>query len=404
MSRLIVKAKYYNPAKRSKSLGGYAQYIATREGVEKRAQIPERSDEKTYADYIATRPRVEKRGDHGLFSINDKPIVLKQVSDELKDYPGNVWTVIISLKREEAEALSYANSEAWHLLLCHKKDDIAKCFNIPTSELNCYAAFHDEGMHPHIHMIVYSKTPAVYPGKFFENDLEELKSVFAGEIFESELQEIYQKNTEVRDEIRERSKDLISRINASDSGNAVIASKLLDLSQTLSTVSGKKVYAYLPADVKAKVDDIVKELGQDESFSELYDLWYALKDKQTEIYNSKRERIPLEKNDEFKSIRNFVIREAINLNQKQGEKVLSPEEISAGKFSSATEDNSDKSHKSEPKADAAMLASRKLKHSAAMMFDHKIEDSREKQVHMITERKDLEQQAEVDEALGIKHG
>ena len=80
MSRVVVKVKYHNPHTASKSIGGYAEYIAKREGVELRNQDKDRTEDTTYADYIATRPGVEKRGSHGLFSIEDRPISLSKVS------------------------------------------------------------------------------------------------------------------------------------------------------------------------------------------------------------------------------------------------------------------------------------------------------------------------------------
>lgn len=57
---------------------------------------------KTYADYIATRPRAERFGSHGLFTDDGVRVKLEDVSRELNEYEGNVWTVIISLRREDA--------------------------------------------------------------------------------------------------------------------------------------------------------------------------------------------------------------------------------------------------------------------------------------------------------------
>ena len=72
---------------------------------------------KTYADYIATRPRAQRFGTHGLFTDDSVPVKLNAVSDELNHYGGNVWTVIISLRREDAESLGYNTGERWRDML-----------------------------------------------------------------------------------------------------------------------------------------------------------------------------------------------------------------------------------------------------------------------------------------------
>lgn len=318
MSKVIVKVSYHNPRSKSKNISGYAEYIATREGVELRNQDPNRPPDTTYADYVATRPGVEKRGNHGLFSIEDKPINLKSVSNELKNHAGNVWTVIVSLKREDAQAKGYDNSEAWRELITDKAEDIAKNFNLPITELCCYAAFHNEGEHPHIHMLVYSKHPEIYGGYHKASSLQNLKSVFTNEIFSEELSEIYKLKTGYRDELRKAGADAIRslaehiRENKNASSDAI--RKFKDLALRLKSVDGRKVYGYLPSDVKDMVDDLLKEIASDPRFVELYEKWYEQKALQQEFYNSKEiERLPIEQNDEFKSIRNAIVKEAAKL-------------------------------------------------------------------------------------------
>ena len=69
-----------------------------------------------YMKYIATRPRAERLGDHGLFGDGD--VDLEKAMQELdQEYDGNVWTHILSLKREDAARLGYDNAKAWRDLL-----------------------------------------------------------------------------------------------------------------------------------------------------------------------------------------------------------------------------------------------------------------------------------------------
>ena len=96
MARLIVKSPYIKGGGKGSGgggAGGYAKYIGIRDGVE---QLPS-----GYMEYMAERPRT-----HGLFGDEDN-VDLDAVTSELNDYSGNIWTHIISLKREDAERLGY---------------------------------------------------------------------------------------------------------------------------------------------------------------------------------------------------------------------------------------------------------------------------------------------------------
>ena len=265
MARLITKFKYLKPEDR-KNVGGYAEYIATREGVEKidesrkfapaidkqrrliqkiLADFPDskssleyedylkdktigtvsefitralegNADEmmhaKTYADYIATRPRAERIGSHGLFTDDGVAVNLQKVSDELNAHTGNVWTAIVSLRRE----------------------------------------------------------------------------VLA---------------------------ELIAKINGGTYDNPQVEDLLQALAKRLAVTNGKKQYGYLRKDIKEIINSIVDELGKDERIAALYDLWYESKETALKVYTESRpERRPLSQNKEFKSVKNMVIAEAMKLN------------------------------------------------------------------------------------------
>lgn len=112
-----------------------------------------------YIDYIANRPRVERLGMHGLFSDQDQSIDLNQITDEVEKHQGNVWTHIVSLKREDAERLGYNNANRWATLIRSKRNEIASIMNIHPGNLKWFGAYHDEGHHPHIHLVIYSTDP-----------------------------------------------------------------------------------------------------------------------------------------------------------------------------------------------------------------------------------------------------
>lgn len=271
-----------------------------------------------YIRYMASRPGAERIAEHGLFSDNGKPIVLSKVEKELNEYEGNVWTHIISLKREDAARLGFDNVQAWQELLTAKRIEIADSMNIDSKNFNWYAAFHNESHHPHIHMVAYSTKPTeAYLSK---KGIRNIKSCLAKEIFKNDLIQIYKEQTDIRDKLKIESKDiaekLIENIIKGNFHNENIERLLLDLNDKLKRTSGKKVYGYLKPEVKLIVNQIVDELEKNENIKSLYVLWYEQKDKITSNYTSERlKRIPLSQNKEFKSIRNMVIKEALKLDE-----------------------------------------------------------------------------------------
>lgn len=304
MAKLITKFRYLKPTKKRKA-GGYATYIATREGVEKLPQ------EKTYADYIATRPRSQ-----GLFSDEGVEINLRQHSRELNSYQGNLWTVIISLSREDAERLGFDNATRWRDFLRSERSEIAEQFHISQGNLRWYAAFHNEKHHPHVHLMVWSEDEK--EGYLSERGIEKLRSSFAKSIFAQDWCNIYDHYTEARNtlrqESRERMREIIGAINAGTYENQTIENLLLQLVRQLSTSAGKKQYGYLKPELKRLVDAIVEEFSKDPRIAELYNLWYDQKESGIRFYQDEMpERVPLVNNPEFRTIKNMILQEAENL-------------------------------------------------------------------------------------------
>lgn len=371
MPRLVTKFKYLKPRTGGRSVGGYARYIATREGVEriddthrhapatKKQQVliekilrdfpdtkqsheyrdyqQERTvgnasefismameenlnavaNTKTYADYIATRPRAERFWSHGLFTDDGVEVQLSEVSKELNAYQGNVYTAILSLKREDAARLGFDHGSRWRDFLRGQTPTLSENLKIPMNHLRWYAAFHNEGHHPHVHLIAYSTVPG--EGHLSTKGVEKMRSEFARNIFSQELLFTYQQQTEYRDRLREQGRErvseIVAKINAGEYLNPRIEELLVQLSDRLSRTTGKKVYGYLKSDVKAIVNQIVAELAENENIRELYDLWYEQRENVLRTYTDHfPERVPLEQNKEFKSIRNAVIQEALKIN------------------------------------------------------------------------------------------
>ena len=108
--------------------------------------------------YIATRPRAERHGEHGLFG-ESMQVDLDAAMRELEAHRGNTWTVIYSLRREDASRLGYDKAESWQRLLIEQEAVFAEALNLSPEHLHWYAVFHDEGHHPHIHLMLWSDGP-----------------------------------------------------------------------------------------------------------------------------------------------------------------------------------------------------------------------------------------------------
>lgn len=268
-----------------------------------------------YVSYIAKRPRAERRGAHGLFTDADVPINLSKVAEEVANHDGNVWTNIISLRREDAARLGYDNAYAWRNLLRSQAMTFAQNMKIPLSDLRWYAAYHDESYHPHVHMVVYSEGKEPYLTKL---GIRNIKAAFAKQIFRHDLLQVYVEQTNRRNELTQKSRDIlsdiISRINSGSYDNPIVTALLVKLSEQMKHYKGKKVYGYLPQSGRNIVNAIVDELSKEKDISALYDLWYEQRDAITGTYqDTPEQRIPLSQNKEFKAIKNAVIQESLNI-------------------------------------------------------------------------------------------
>ena len=280
MSKLIQKAGFLKP----KRAGRYMNYIATRDDV---GLLDENADS-IYMRYIATRPRAEKHGEHGLFGAEDT-VDLEKAMQELQAHEGNVWTIIYSLRREDAARLGYNNAAIWRALLRSKQADFAEAMQIPPSQLRWYVAFHDEGKHPHMHMMLWSDDPKY--GFLRKDKLLHLQSVLTNMIYADELKEVYvQKDVayrEVTEAARAAMRELVNQIETIENPPESIQEKMLELAMELCTVTGKKQYGYLKKPLKDKVDKIVDELEKLPEVAAYYSGWSGLRDTLKSYYKAK---------------------------------------------------------------------------------------------------------------------
>lgn len=458
MARLVTKFKYLKPSDRRK-IGGYAKYIATREGVEKlddsQKFLPATSAQrktiekickdfpdcqttaeylrylqkqtvgtasaflshvaehsrKTYADYIALRPRAERIRTHGLFTDDGVPVRLSNVSAELNAYPGNVYTAIISLRREDAVRLGFDHGARWRDLLRSQRQVLAESLKIPPPHLRWYAAFHDEGHHPHVHLIAYSTEPR--EGHLSKQGVHTLRSSLARDIFAQDLLCVYEEQTQQRDDLKQTGREILTEFITHDMENLAVEALLLRLSEQLSKIGGKKQYGYLPPELKNLVDEILNELSKDERIAALYDRWCESRERILDIYDAgAHERIPLAQNREFRSMKNAIIQAAIRLSQDTKEAPTEAPVVQSAEFGESIppeEEQRQNAKESTPVAQPQSHIQSRASHAAMLQLfrilaqllqgstpQREQDDSR-------TDRKLRRRTQEKEQAHGLKH-
>ncbi len=372
MPRIIFKCRYIKNA--AEHLQNLVTYIATREGVEKiplasrklpatkkqkelmadiLSQFPDMVDlfeyedylkqptvenasefitaaldqnldqlthQEVYVKYIATRPRAEKLEVHGLFSDEDAPLVLSKVAEEVGGHIGNVWTPIISLQREDAARLGYDNAAAWMALLRKQRNVFAEQMKISPENLRWYAAFHNEGHHPHCHMIVYSADPR--EGYVTKPAIDKMRSSLVREIFQQDIIQIYSDQTiqrnAITDQSRDTLRDILAQMQTGACNNTTVEDLLSQLAERLKHTAGRKQYGYLKAPLKAIVNQIVDELAKDTTVAKAYAKWQELRIEVLRTYKDKLpDPLPLSQQKEFKNLKNMVIAEAMNISDRR---------------------------------------------------------------------------------------
>ena len=323
MPKIIVTSRYLKKGSK-KNLKNYVKYIATREGA-----VPPVNERENYVGYLANRPGAVKFNTHGLFSQTNEPINLEKVAKEIADHSGNVWTHVVSLRRDDAQKMGYDNLKAWRDLVIRQIPSIAKNQKIDLKNLHWYAAFHDKETNPHVHIIVYSQNER--EGFLTNHGIEKIRSGFANDIYFDELHHIYEQQTDLRNLLKKESEQLMKQLAEKVFKNKNFDVELIDLvlklHNQLVESKGKKVYGYLKSDVKKTVDAIFMRLVDNESVKKMYELWCEMEQQKHDVYSSAKIEFPtLADNKEFRSVKNMIVQTVLQMDFQQSEiKVEMPE-------------------------------------------------------------------------------
>ena len=318
MPKIIVTSRYLKCGSKKK-LKNYVKYIATREG-----SVPTVRERENYVGYLANRPN-----SHGLFYEKDDPINLEKTAKEIADHGGNVWTHVVSLRRDDAQKMGYDNLKAWRDLVIRQIPSIAKNQKIDLKDLRWYAAFHDKETNPHVHIIVYSQNER--EGFLTNHGIEKIRSGFANDIYSDELHHLYEQQTDLRNLLKKESEQLMKQLAEKVSQNKNFDVELIDLvlklHNQLVESKGKKVYGYLKSDVKKTVDEIFARLADNESVKKMYELWCEMEQQKHDVYSSAKVGFPsLVDNKEFKSVKNMIVQTVLQMDFQHPEiKVEMPE-------------------------------------------------------------------------------
>ena len=282
-----------------------------------------------YISYLANRPGAVKHGKHALFSQEDKEIELNKVAKEIAEHKGNVWTHVVSLRREDAEKMGYTNLESWRQLILRNIPVIAKQSKIDLKNLKWYAAFHDKKTNPHVHIVVYSTN--VREGFLTKSGIEKIRSAFANDIYHDELYSLYGQQNTLRNKLNKESEELMSSLSVLSKDDFEMSSEMIQLVSKLSAQlnehKGKKYYAFLKPQVKQTVDEIFSQLADNEKVKKMYELWCEVEQTKHDTYSSAKISFPpLTDNAQFKSVKNMIIRTVLDMNLPELEEATEQEQ------------------------------------------------------------------------------
>ena len=319
MARLIVKSPYIKCGG-GQSAGGYLKYIATRERVKiiPDDRPPTNKQEQLIAKLVKDFPDARELDEYADYQehptkANASTFISQALEENWSDVQKSDGYMKYIAMRPRAERLGYDNAGAWRTLLRAHRNDIAAAMNIPPQDFRWYAAFHDEGDHPHVHMMAWSAKPG--QAYLSQDGIRQIKSKLTNEIFQQDMLHLYEQKTVSRDQLvreaRQAMRELVQQMRTRICDHPEAERLMQELALQLETVKGKKSYGYLPKKQKALVDEIVDQMEQLPTVAECYEKWWELQSQVEDFYSEKeRRRPPLSQQKEFRQIKNAVIQEA----------------------------------------------------------------------------------------------
>ncbi len=190
---------------------------------------------------------------------------------------------------ENAACLGYDNAKTWRDLLQANQNDIAASMNIPPNHFRRYAAFHDEGKHPHVHIMAWSTQPG--EAYLTRDGIRNIKSTLTNQIFKQEMLHTYEQKSQLRDELVREARRAIRQLTQEVARRICtvpeIEQKMERLAEQMEMVKGKKSYGYIPKSVKKTVDEAVDKLEELPVVRACCDQWCRLQGEVEGYYHDK---------------------------------------------------------------------------------------------------------------------
>lgn len=277
-------------------------------------------------NYIAERPGVIRDAEkqHGLF-CSDGAADLEVEKAAIASHSGNIYSMVFSLRRADADALGYDTQEKWRDLFVRKQADMARELHVSLNELHWVAAVHNTRHHPHAHFIAYSDNPKTRM-YLSQNAIEHIKSDFVAEIFREERYNLFAPREEIRQSLSDRLEQLLTQLDQNAVGeleNLQIPQKLAALKEAIRMSKGRHVYKFLPQNVKDMVDQLLDDLSTVPEIRELL-MEYNKYQKQLELYYKEHpdEPKPLSEitaRSNLYTLKNLVVRTALQMETTETE-------------------------------------------------------------------------------------
>lgn len=302
----------------------YANYIATREGVDLSAvkgmeDMQEMAPDSTYAQYIGERPRSE-----GLFSADPhEPPDLTDTKREVRTHDGPIWRGIISFTEVDADTMQYRDGQAWRDLTRRLLPRIAEeGMGLRPGEYRWVAAHHKEPGHPHVHYMLWQSNNAPRRKPLLNKDeMQKVRRVMTQEVYGDLRAQITADKTIMRDLIVSQSrvavrpgedaklklekavdradKELVASGRLAPSVLAPTSWPQTDIDHLTDRLGGlakqmpgqgRAALAYMPEEIKKEARDIADWVLSRPSLAKSRSQWERSVDDLTSLYSNQPQR------------------------------------------------------------------------------------------------------------------
>ncbi|MCL2189183.1 MAG: relaxase MobL [Defluviitaleaceae bacterium] len=258
--------------------------------------------------YIATRPRTMKNEDgvHGLFGYlsptqpcaempwQETAKHIRQLSKENK----NIYRAIISFNRADANELGLVKQKDWRAYAEQHIRTLAEKNKIDIANLGWCGAYHNEGDHPHLHIVFWDKAQEVMKNYVSPKIPNAIRIALIKSTFEDKIKALYAQKKLAKENIggsydnavldfdnhmktmrAKNFKAVKSEFDTYEDGKPINITQLFNSDEQLATTAeqlfmlrnmipkgGRVTYKLLPPEVKTEVDALTNTLIKNNTY------------------------------------------------------------------------------------------------------------------------------------------